>query len=135
MQQTHHAQQNCQNCNSAFLDPSHQCDTDKDDTLSQSNDTSVGEVFQESDTLDLQACKDLVLSNLHTADEKHSILKKNCTSMLKLVPIDLPTARYCYGYAQYFKLLKDDLTLGYSMNYLINNVFNPQFDQEVSKLG
>ena len=55
--------------------------------------------------------------------------------MLKLVPIDLPTAWYCYGYAQYFKLLRDDLTLGYSMNYLINNVFNPQLDQGVSKLG
>ena len=71
----------CQNCSHAFLDPSHQCDTDKDDTLSQSNDTSGGEVFQDSDTLDLQACKDLVFSDLHTADEKHSILKKKTAQL------------------------------------------------------
>ena len=125
----------CQNCSHAFLDASHQCDTDKDDTLSQSNDTSGGEVFQDNDMLDLQACKDLVFSDLHTADEKHSILKKNCTAMMELVPIDLPTARFCFSYAQYFKLRRDDLTLGYTMNNLINNVFNPQFDKEVSKLG
>ena len=88
-------------------------------------------MFEDSDTLDFQACKDLVFSDLHTAAEKHSILEKNCLSMLKVKPIDLPTARYCYSFAQYYKLLKDDLTLGYSMEHLVNNVFNPQFDKEI----
>ena len=94
-----------------------------------------GEVWKDSDTLDFQACKDLVLSDLHTSAEKQSILQNNCISILKVEPIDIPTARYCYSFAQYFKSLRDDVTLGYSIDHLVNKVFNPQFDQEMSKHG
>ena len=125
----------CQNCNHAFLDPSHQCENDKEDNLSTQSKDMSREVWEDSDTLDLQACKDLALSDLHTSDEKFSILQKNCISILKKEPIDIPTARYCFSLAQYFKSLRDNVTFGYSMDHLVNKVFNPQFDQEISKHG
>ena len=126
----------CQNCSHAFLDPSHQCENDKEDCLSSQSEDKSGEVLEDSDTLDLQACKSLVLSDLHTPAEKFSILQKNCISILKIEPIDIPTARYCFSYAQYYKLLRDDVTFkGHSMYHLVNKVFNPQFDQEMSKHG
>ena len=126
----------CQNCSHAFLDPSHQCENNKEDNLSNQSEDKSGEVLEDSDTLDLQACKSLVLSDLHTPAEKFSILQKNCISILKIEPIDIPTARYCFSYAQYYKLLRDDVTFkGHSMYHLVNKVFNPQFDQEMSKHG
>ena len=125
----------CQNCNHAFLDPSHQCENDKEDNLSTQSKDMSREVWEDSDTLDLQACMDLALSDLHTSDEKFSILQKNCISILKKEPIDIPTARYCFSLAQYFKSLRDNVTFGYSMDHLVNKVFNPQFDQEISKHG
>ena len=126
----------CQNCSHAFLDPSHQCENDKDDDLSsRSKDMSGGEVQEDSDVLDFQACKNLVFSDLHTPTEKFSILTKNCISIMKIEPIDIPTARFCFSLAQYFKALRDNATSGYSMDHLVNKVFNPQFDQEISKAG
>ena len=53
-------------------------------------------------------------------------------SILKVEPINIPNARYCYSFAQYYKLLRDDMTLGYNMDNLVNKVFNLQFDQEIS---
>ena len=125
----------CQNCNHAFLDPSHQCENDKEDNPSSQSKDMSGEVWEDSDTLDFHACKDLVLSDLHTSAEKFSILQKNCLSVLKVEPIDIPLARYCFSFAQYYKSLRDNVTLGYSMDHLVNKVFNPQFDQEMSKHG
>ena len=125
----------CQNCNHEFLDHSHQCENDKDDDSSRRKDMSCGTVWEDSETLDLQACKDLVLSDLHSPAEKHSVLEKNCIAILKKEPIDTEAAKYCYSFAQYYKLLRDDSTLGYSMDYLVNKVFNLQFDIEISKLA
>ena len=125
----------CQNCNHAFLDRSHQCENDKEDNPSSQSKDMSGEVWEDSDTLDFHACKDLVLSDLHTSAEKFSILQKNCLSILKVEPIDIPLARYCFSFAQYYKSLRDNVTLGYSMDHLVNKVFNPQFDQEMSKHG
>ena len=96
---------------------------------------SCGTVWEDSETLDLQACKDLVLSDLHSPAEKHLVLEKNCIAILKKEPIDTEAAKYCYSFAQYYKLLRDDSTLGYSMDYLVNKVFNLQFDIEISKLA
>ena len=96
---------------------------------------SGGEVQEDSDVLDFQACKNLVFSDLHTPTEKFSILTKNCISIMKIEPIDIPTARFCFSLAQYFKALRDNATSGYSMDHLVNKVFNPQFDQEISKAG
>ena len=44
---------------------------------------SCGEVWEDSEALDFQACKDLVLSDLHSPTEKHSVLEKNCISIFK----------------------------------------------------
>ena len=96
---------------------------------------SGGEVREDSDVLDIQACKMLVFSDLHTPSEKLSILTKNCISIMKIEPIDIPTARYSFSLAQYFKTLRDNATSGYSMDHLVNKVFNLQFDQEISKAG
>ena len=67
--------------------------------------------------------------------EKQDILKKNCLAIFKIEPIDIPTARYCFIFSQYFKLKRDHQTLGFDVHHLINNVFNPQFDREMQKLG
>ena len=75
------------------------------------------------------------MSDLHSPAEKHSVLEKNCIAILKKEPIDIEAAKYCYSFAQYYKLLRDDSTLGYSMDYLVNKVFSPQFDIEISKLA
>ena len=122
----------CANCGEPFLGPLHQCGDQEDLISSRSNELSGP---AEVDILDLNACQELVLSDFHTPDEKHSILQKNCMSILKVEPINIPAARYCFGFAQYYKLVRENSTLGYSMDYLVNKVFYPQFDVEISKLG
>ena len=119
----------CVNCSEAFLGPAHQCG-DQEHPISQSDGTA-----EEVEILDMDACKDLVLSDFHTADEKQDILRKNCLAIFKIKPIDIPTARYCFSFSQYFKLKRDHHTLGFDVHHLINNVFNPQFDREIQKLG
>ena len=120
----------CANCGEPFLGPSHQCGDQEHPICGQSSELSGSAGV---DILDLNACQELVLSDFHTPDEKHSILQKNCMSILKVEPVDIPTARYCYGFAQYYKLRRDNMTLGYDMNHLVNKVFYPQFDNQVSK--
>ena len=120
----------CANCGEPFLGSSHQCGDQEHLIPDQSNELSGSAGV---DILDLNACQELVLSDFHTPDEKHSILQKNCMSILKVEPVDIPTARYCYGFAQYYKLRRDNMTLGYDMDHLVNKVFYPQFDNQVSK--
>ena len=122
----------CVNCSEAFLGPSHQCG-DQEHPTSQSDEISGTAV--EVEILDMDACKTLVSSDFHTADEKQDILRKNCLAIFKIEPIDIPTARYCFSFSQYFKLKRDHQTLGFDVHHLINNVFNPQFDREMQKLG
>ena len=74
---------------------------------------------EEVEILDMDACKDLVLSDFHTADEKQDILRKNCLAIFKIKPIDIPTARYCFSFSQYFKLKRDHHTLGFDVHHLI----------------
>ena len=121
----------CANCGEAFLGPSHQCG-DQEHPISQSDEMSGS---AEVDILDLDACKSLVLSDFHTADEKQEVLGKNCLAILQIEPINIPTAKYCYSFAQFFKLQRDHQTLGFDMHHLVNKIFNPQFDREILKLG
>ena len=77
----------------------------------------------------------VTMQHLILADEKQEVLGKNCLAILQIEPINIPTAKYCYSFAQFFKLQRDHQTLGFDMHHLVNKIFNPQFDREILKLG
>ena len=40
---------------------------------------------------------------------------------------DLP--KFCFSHARFYQLRKDDLTLGYSKEHLIKEIFDPEYER------
>ena len=59
------------------------------------------------------------------------ILQKNCICLLKADPINFDLARFCYSHSKYFQLRQKEQTLGLSMQNLVENIFNQEFDKEM----
>ena len=55
------------------------------------------------------------------------ILERNCISLLKTEPINFELAKYCFTRSKFFHLLKNDHTLGLSMQKLVN-IFDKEFE-------
>ena len=120
----------CENCDQPFLDWNHTCDYgDKNDNDKNTNCESTA--APEEDILDLNGCHDIVSSDLFSTQQKIEILQKNCVGLLKATPINFDLARFCYSHSKYFQLKQKDHTLGLSMQNLVENIFNQEFDKEM----
>ena len=120
----------CENCDQPFLDWNHTCDYgDKNDDDKNTNCESTA--APEEDILDQNGCHDFVSSDLFSTQQKIEILQKNCVCLLKADPINFDLARFCYSHSKYFQLKQKDHTLGLSMQNLVENIFNQEFDREM----
>ena len=119
----------CDNCGQPFLNSGHQCVDDQDENDRNTNCESTA--APEEDILDQNGCHDVVSSDLFSTQQKIEILQKNCVGLLKATPINFDLARFCYSHSKYFQLKQKDHTLGLSMQNLVENIFNQEFDKEM----
>jgi hypothetical protein len=111
------------------LNSGHQCVDDQDENDRNTNCESTA--APEEDILDQNGCHDVVSSDLFSTQQKIEILQKNCVGLLKATPINFDLARFCYSHSKYFQLKQKDHTLGLSMQNLVENIFNQEFDKEM----
>ena len=95
----------CVNCDQPFLNPMHVCgdksDGDEKRKIQCEITSSPGE-----DILDLQACSDIVSSDLLSDDEKQQALSKNCICLLQIVPFNYDLAKFCFSHSKFFLVKK-----------------------------
>ena len=58
---------------------------------------------------------------------KYTSLIDNCLK-LQVEPINHVVAKFCFSHARFYQLGKDDLTLGYSKEHLIKEIFDPEYE-------
>ena len=116
-------------CGQPFLNSGHQCVDDQDENDRNTNCESTA--APEEDILDQNGCHDVVSSDLFSTQQKIEILQKNCVCLLIADPINFDLARFCYSHSKYFQLKQKDHTLGLSMQSLVENIFNQEFDKEM----
>ena len=85
--------------------------------------------------LDLPACEEISNSTTLTADQKHIALIDNCVKLIQVKPINHGVAKFCFSHARFYQLRKDDLTLGYSKEHLIKEIFDPEYEKLKSENG
>ena len=116
----------CDNCGHPFLNSKHLC-VDDDDENDNQNSKCESTRGPEEDILDYKACHDVVANDFFSPHDKHKILERNCISLLKIEPINFELAKYCFTRSKFFHLLKNDHTLGLSMQKLVN-IFDKEFE-------
>ena len=120
--------QMCDNCDQPFLNPMHVCGDQSDGDEKRKIQCSPGE-----DILDLQACSDIVSSDLFSDEEKQQALSKNCICLLQIVPFNYDLAKFCFSRSKFFLVKKDYPSLVLSQHMV--NIFDQEFNQELAKHG
>ena len=59
---------------------------------------------------------------------KYTSLIDNCLK-LQVEPINHVVAKFCFSHARFDQLRKGALTLGYSREHLIKEVFDPEYER------
>ena len=83
--------------------------------------------------LDLQACSDIVASDLLSDHEKQQALSKNCICLMQIVPLNYDLAKFCYSRSKFFLVKKDNPSLSLSQHLI--NILDEEFNNELSKHG
>ena len=110
----------CPNHDEVLHDPHHQCGDDDDEN---------GDDISDPQLLDLPACEEISNSTILTADQKYATLIDNCLKLIQVEPINHVVAKFCFSHARFYQLGKDDLTLGYSKEHLIKEIFDPDYER------
>ena len=118
----------CVNCDQPFLNPMHVCGDQSDGDEKRKTQCSPGE-----DILDLQACSDIVSSDLFSDEEKQQALSKNCICLLQIVPFNYDLAKFCFSQSKFFLVKKDYPSLVLSQHMV--NIFDQEFNKELAKHG
>ena len=65
------------------------------------------------DILELQACSDIVSSDLLSDHEKQQALSKNCICLMQIVPLNYDLAKFCFSRNKFFLVKKDNPSLSF----------------------
>ena len=80
--------------------------------------------------LDLPACGEISNSITLTADQKRTAFIDYCVKLIiQVEPISDDLAKFCFSHARFYQLRNDDLTLGYSKEHLIKEIFDPEYER------
>ena len=124
--------QMCDNCDQPFLNPMHICGEksgeDENGKVPCEKTSSSGE-----DILDLQACSNIISSELLSDHEKQQALMKNCICLIQIVPLKYDLAKFCFSHSKFFLVKKDNPSLSLSQHLI--NIFDGEFNNELSKHG
>ena len=107
-------------------DHHHQCGDD---------DGEDGDDISGPQLLDLSACEEISISKTLTAEQKYTALIDNCYKLIQVEPINHVVAKFCFSHARFYQLRKNDYTLGYSKEYLIKEIFDPEYERLKSENG
>ena len=64
-----------------------------------------------------------------TADQKYTALIDNCVKLIPVEPKNHVVVKFCFSHARFYQLRKDDLTLDYSKEHLIEEIFDPEYER------
>ena len=119
----------CEMCYQPFLNSMHICG---EKSGGDENKKIPCEKISEG-ILDLQACSDIVASDLLSDHEKQQALSKNCICLMQIVPLNYDLAKFCYSRSKFFLVKKDNPSLSLSQHLI--NILDEEFNNELSKHG
>ena len=121
--------QMCEMCDQPFLNSMHICG----EKSGADENTKIPCEKISEDILDLQACSDIVESDLLSDHEKQQALSKNCICLMQIVPLNYDLAKFCFSHSKFFLVKKDNPSLSLTQHLI--NIFDEEFNNELSKHG
>ena len=97
----------CEMCDLPFLDSMHICG----EKSGRDENRKIPCKKISEDILDLQACSDIVASDLLSDHEKQQALSKNCICLMQIVPLNYDLAKFCFSRSKLFLVKKITLAL------------------------